>query len=99
MTSRRRWVPASGAKVRPPRLPPATAVAISMPKESRRWEGMETRMPCSPRLALRLLSMRAHCEWSVVERDVSETSLWPLSASPSMVAETIWSSGRSRTGR
>ena len=41
----------------------------------------------------------SHWEWSVVESDVSEISLWPLARSPSTPHETTCSAGRSRTGR
>ena len=74
MTSRRRWVPASGAKVSPVFLDAPTAAAMSTPKESSRWEGMLTFMPLAESSSFRPLSISAHCEWSVVERDESEHS-------------------------
>ncbi len=74
MTSRRRCVPASGAKVRPPFLRPATNVAMSTPKESRRCEGMETRTPESAYSAFSRVRISRIWEWSVLESDVRLTS-------------------------
>ena len=73
MTSRMRCVPASGAKVRPPFFSPATSLAISTPKESRRSEGSDTEMPLPDRFALSLRSTSSRLEWSVVDSEVSET--------------------------
>ena len=99
MTSRRRWLPASGANVRPPRLDPPTSAAISTPNESRRCDGMDTRTPVPRTSSLSVCRICAHCEWSVVESDVSDTSSCPVSARPSRAAATTCSAGRSRTGR
>ena len=59
MTSRSRWVPASGAKVRPPFFWPATSSAISTPKASRRWEGTLTRTPAPAQSAFTRVNISA----------------------------------------
>ena len=62
MTSRSRWVPASGANVRPPFFWPATSSAISTPKASRRWEGTLTRTPAPAQSAFTRERISAICE-------------------------------------
>ena len=98
MTSRMRWVPASGANVRPPFLRPATKAAISTPNESRRWDGTEMRTPSPSVARFRRSRISPIWEWSVEESDVRLTSSYPVSLSPVRTDSTMLSAVRSLTG-
>ena len=75
ITSRMRWLPASGASVRLCRFPCATASATRTEKVSTRVLGSEILRPRSPNSALSVSTISAICVWSVVLSDISESSL------------------------
>ena len=77
ITSRNRWLPASGAKVKPDFRTRLTASASPTLKASARNDGRLTLTPLSTIARLILSVSSSEREWSAVDRDRSDTSCQP----------------------